>query len=84
VLAYESDDEEPGYLGDVVVSVDTAARQAEEAGRPLREEVAWLAAHGVLHLLGHDDETDADREAMIALQDRALQEAPGEGGLGQA
>jgi probable rRNA maturation factor len=70
VLAYEGDAE--GYLGDVVVSVETAARQATEAGRPLLHEVAWLAAHGVLHLLGQDDDTDARRAAMIERQDRAL------------
>ncbi len=79
VLAYESDDDEPGYMGDVVIGVDTAARQAEKAGRSLDHEVAWLAAHGVLHLLGYDDADDAARQAMIALQDRALEEALAEG-----
>jgi len=73
VLAYESDD--AGYLGDVVISVDTAARQAGEAGRPLDHEVAWLAAHGVLHLLGYDDEDADARQAMMALQDQALEES---------
>jgi probable rRNA maturation factor len=72
VLAYESDQEDAGYLGDVVISVETAARQAAEAHRPVLHEVAWLAAHGVLHLLGYDDATAADRGAMIERQDRAL------------
>lgn len=72
VLAYEGDEDSPGYLGDVVVSVDTAARQATEVGRPLLHEVAWLAAHGVLHLLGQDDATAIGRATMIAQQDRAL------------
>jgi len=72
VLAYEGDAEEPGYLGDVVISMETAARQAAEAGRPLLHEVAWLAAHGVLHLVGYDDAGAAERVAMIGRQDRAL------------
>jgi probable rRNA maturation factor len=77
VLAYGGDPEEPAYMGDVVVSVDTAARQAREAGRPLDHEVAWLAAHGVLHLLGMDDATRSGRGKMIASQDQALQQALG-------
>jgi probable rRNA maturation factor len=72
VLAYEGDEQDAGYLGDVVISVETAARQAEEAHRPVLHEVAWLAAHGMLHLLGYDDATAADRAAMIERQDRAL------------
>ena len=44
----------PTVLGDVVVSLDTAARQAEERGHDLEHEVARLLVHGVLHLLGHD------------------------------
>ena len=46
----------PGVLGDVVISVATAARQAREAGRPLEEELDHLAVHGVLHLAGYDHE----------------------------
>ncbi|MBM3474506.1 MAG: rRNA maturation RNase YbeY [Armatimonadetes bacterium] len=72
VLAYEGDDQKARYLGDVVISVETAARQALEADRSVLHEVAWLAAHGVLHLLGYDDVTAADRAAMIERQDRAL------------
>ena len=76
VLAYQGDDDDdPGYLGDVAIGVETAARQAGEAGRALDHEVAWLAAHGVLHLLGYDD-ADADaRQAMMVLQDQALEAA---------
>jgi probable rRNA maturation factor len=46
-------------LGDVVISLDTAARQAAERGLPLGEEVLRLLAHGVLHLLGYDHERSA-------------------------
>ncbi len=47
---------EGDYLGEVVVSMETCRRQASEAGRPLKEELAELVIHGVLHLAGHDHE----------------------------
>jgi probable rRNA maturation factor len=52
------------YLGDIAVSWDTAAMQGPEAGLSVEQEVAFLALHGLLHLLGADDATDADRAAM--------------------
>jgi probable rRNA maturation factor len=45
-------------LGDVVVSVDTAARQAIQHGVTLNAELALLTVHGILHLLGYDDDTE--------------------------
>jgi probable rRNA maturation factor len=45
-------------LGDVVISLDTAARNARALGRTLPEEVDVLALHGFLHVLGYDHETD--------------------------
>jgi len=51
-------------LGDVVISLETAARQARRARRSLDDEVARLLAHGVLHLLGHDHQRPAERRAM--------------------
>ena len=58
---------EPGYgnyLGDIAVSWDTAAIQGPEAGLSVEQEIAFLALHGLVHLLGADDATDADRAAM--------------------
>ncbi|KAA0256187.1 MAG: rRNA maturation RNase YbeY [Acidobacteria bacterium] len=49
---------EPGFLGDVVVDVPYAARQAGRLGHGLDREVQVLLVHGVLHLMGHDHETD--------------------------
>lgn len=46
------------HLGDVVISVPTAKRQAESAGHPLATELRTLLLHGVLHCLGHDHESD--------------------------
>ncbi|HET7745913.1 MAG TPA: rRNA maturation RNase YbeY [Vicinamibacteria bacterium] len=47
-----------GALGDVVISVATAARNARAAGHPLARELDVLALHGFLHVLGYDHETD--------------------------
>ena len=66
---------QPGLLGDVVISVETAARQAAGAGHSLEREAALLLIHGILHLLGHDHATAAERRRMCALQRRLLREA---------
>jgi probable rRNA maturation factor len=64
-----------GVLGDVIVSVPTAARQASAAGRPLVDEVTMLIAHGILHLLGWDHDTAAKDRAMRAETDRLCRAA---------
>jgi probable rRNA maturation factor len=56
--------DEPVILGDVVISVETASRQAAERHWTLDDELALLAAHGMLHLLGYDDETDEGADEM--------------------
>lgn len=56
-------------LGDVVINVDQARRQAASLGHSLDHEIAILAIHGGLHLLGLDDETDEQRDAMRAAMD---------------
>ncbi|HEX5647304.1 MAG TPA: rRNA maturation RNase YbeY [Nitrospira sp.] len=66
VLAFpmrESHNPCPMLLGDVVISVPTARRQAKESGRSLGDELAALLVHGVLHLCGYDHERSA-REAV--------------------
>jgi probable rRNA maturation factor len=47
-----------GELGDIVISVETAARNARALGRTLPQELDVLALHGFLHVLGYDHETD--------------------------
>ena len=59
-------------LGDVVISGAQAARQARRRRSPLGEEIAFLAAHGVLHLLGFDDQTPRGYREMLALGRSAL------------
>ena len=62
----------PRLLGDVVVAYPRVVAQAARAGWAPADELAWLVIHGVLHLLGYDDETDEGRAEMWALGEQAL------------
>ena len=73
VLSFGQDD--PALLGDIVIALPTAARQAEAAGWALESEVALLGVHGLLHLLGHDDETEAGAWEMQRRTERVLRDA---------
>ena len=59
-------------LGDVVISVETAARQAGELGHPLENEIDRLFLHGLLHLLGYDHAEADGRRRMRAKERRIL------------
>jgi probable rRNA maturation factor len=59
-------------LGDVVISGAQAARQAKRRKWPLATEVAFLAAHGALHLLGYEDDTSVGYKEMLRLGREAL------------
>jgi probable rRNA maturation factor len=61
------------YLGDIVISLDRAEAQAAEAGHPVLTELQLLVVHGVLHLLGYDDQSDGQRAKMWAVQAEVLQ-----------
>ena len=63
---------EPLPLGDIIISVPQATRQAGEQGVALHREIALLLVHGALHLLGHDHLDAEPREEMQALEQRAL------------
>ncbi|BAZ69030.1 MAG: rRNA maturation RNase YbeY [Pelatocladus maniniholoensis HA4357-MV3] len=58
----------PLYLGDIVISVDTAHQQAQKQGHTLLTELAWLASHGLLHLLGWDHPDEESLERMLKQQ----------------
>ncbi|HBC92883.1 MAG TPA: rRNA maturation RNase YbeY [Pelotomaculum sp.] len=64
--------EEELILGDVVVSVQTARRQADEYGHSFRRETAYLTAHGVLHLLGYEHQEEERREKMRLKEEEIL------------
>lgn len=60
------------YLGDVIICYPQAVDQAPEQGHSVEEEMALLAVHGALHLLGYDHATPREQAAMWALQDEIL------------
>ncbi len=67
------DADDPGrYLGDIAISVETAVRQASEAGLPIELELSHLVLHGLLHVLGYDHETPDDDAEMRAREESVL------------
>ncbi|SKB12263.1 putative rRNA maturation factor [Planktothrix sp. PCC 11201] len=56
------------YLGDIVISVETAYHQAQQQGHSLKIELGWLATHGLLHLLGWDHPDDQSLTEMLDQQ----------------
>jgi probable rRNA maturation factor len=62
----------PRPLGDIVLAFETVDGEAQAEGKTLADHAAHLIVHGVLHLLGCDHETDAEAEAMEALEVKAL------------
>ncbi len=69
----EADRETGGLLGDVVVCLPVAGRQAKEYGHSTWAEVVLLLVHGVLHLLGYEDGRPGDRQEMLARQEEILE-----------
>ncbi|QMU58563.1 MAG: rRNA maturation RNase YbeY [Boseongicola sp.] len=59
-------------LGDIAISYDTCAREADAAGKPFDDHVLHLIVHGVLHLLGYDHISDADGDLMEATETAIL------------
>ncbi len=73
--AFVSAPEMAHYLGDVIIAYPYAAAQAPAFGRAVADELALLAVHGTLHLLGYDHATPAEEEAMWARQAAVLNPA---------
>lgn len=71
-FAYETDRydylETENFLGDIVISLETARRQAEENSLPLEIEIKQLILHGILHLCGYDHETDGGEMNRLELK----------------
>lgn len=59
-------------LGDVLISLETALRQAVEYGHSVERELAYLIVHGVLHLLGYDHTAEEERKLMRAKEELVL------------
>ena len=64
VLSFAQDDPGGTLLGDIVISLESATRQADNADWPLAGELCLLAVHGILHLTGSEDETEAGAVGM--------------------
>ncbi len=64
VLSFPALANPENHLGDVALAFGVCAREAEAQGKPLAHHLSHLVAHGVLHLLGYDHETEAEAEAM--------------------
>lgn len=85
---------EEGHLGDILISVPMARRQAEEEGHGVERELRILLLHGILHCMGYDHETDQGEMNRLerrlrrkwipasALSPRARGRRPGRGGMG--
>lgn len=75
---YTGESEEPpvdefvGMLGDIVISLEQAKKQAEEFGHSFEREAAFLTVHSMLHLLGYDHEAGGDEEADMRRRQRKI------------
>ena len=70
---------EPDMLGDVAISVDTAARQAAAKGHSLDEELDILLVHGILHLAGYDHEAGAEKARAMRTKEKEILTVLGRG-----
>lgn len=78
VLSFPAPATAPGSLGDIALALGVCRAEAAEQGKSLAAHLRHLVAHGVLHLLGYDHETDAEAETMEAMERRIM------AGLGEA
>ncbi|MDX9870805.1 MAG: rRNA maturation RNase YbeY [Clostridia bacterium] len=74
VVPLLSPDGEPHLLGDIIISLERAAAQAQEYGHDLDREVGFLAVHGLLHLLGFDHHEEEETVQMRRFEEKILTE----------
>jgi probable rRNA maturation factor len=79
VLSFEAHEFDPDtettYLGDIIISCETAQRQAERAQHTFKTEVLLLTIHGLLHIMGFDHDDEASKDKMWQLQADLLSQA---------
>ncbi len=74
VIAFQAEEDEEGQGGEIIISVEAAARQAQEYGHSLERELCLLAVHGLLHVLGYEDEPETKRAKMERIQQQLMTE----------
>lgn len=82
VLSFGLDEEEEKFpevddirtLGDIIISIPTATRQAKEQGGTLQDEIIMLVVHGILHILGYNDEYEEEHLKMHTRQREILED----------
>lgn len=72
VLSFPAPENREGHLGDIALAYGVCAREAAEQGKPLAHHLQHLVAHGVLHLVGYDHQTETEAAEMEALERRIL------------
>jgi len=71
-MPFEDPESGSQYYGDIIVSYPTAAAQAQQGGHPIEDEIKLLVVHGLLHLLGYNHASEADKKEMWAHQSELL------------
>jgi len=74
VIAFEAEQDTEGSSGEIIISVQTAQGQAQQYGHSLTAELCLLAIHGLLHVMGYEDQTEAGQTEMERIQERLLSE----------
>ena len=72
VLSFPAPQGAGAMLGDIVIAYETLKRECDDEGRQFLHHLAHLTVHGFLHLVGYDHETDADADAMEALESKIM------------
>jgi len=72
VIAFEAEQDAEGSSGEIIISVQTAQRQAQQYGHSLMAELCLLSIHGLLHVMGYDDQTEAGRAEMERIQQKLM------------
>ncbi|GBF10147.1 MAG: rRNA maturation RNase YbeY [Tepidibacillus sp.] len=72
-IVYDEEMDMPTMLGDIVISIPKVIQQAADYGHSFERELGFLTAHGFLHLLGYDHETEEDEKVMFTKQELILE-----------